>query len=256
MPLCDSRQAGALTFNQNFERIKRFRNQIGNLNERWNNRLSLKGRSLAEAYVNGYCGIVLYCDGLVGSAGESSDPVWACSVVAEQVSSGGISGPIYIDASNVGNGDGRDQEVVFVVVVEVIEPPKRFVKSILRPYLVEKRLLSTRDGALYQVQDRGGFEIFPFGMNGEMFLRAGFNSPANSGCDVIERGSEVVNCIPDHDRQNFRNWFQRLVVDINSGFLRVGKDRAFVARDDIEVAREGFGQRPQLINVAIGPFNL
>lgn len=253
----ESGQAGAtLSDDQVLERVNRFRDDLSDLNKRWQNRLILEGRSLAEAYVNRHCGVVLYGD-VPQKTSDCVECLWACSISRMQIIAEAWSTRHgNVDAGYVGDCDGRNKEVMFIVVVEIVEPPKVLVRSVLRPYLFEKRFLSSRDGFLYQRKDRSGFEVFPFGMNGEVFFSPMLDAPANPCRQMVERGTQIMGRVSDYQRQQFGDWLQRAVVNIQPGFLKLGKDRVLIECDLVEASVQGLGESPEFIKVAVGPFNL
>ena len=250
-------QAGALggIVDQSFELIDRVGHDSRDLRKRWDNRLVLKGRSTAEAYVNGDCGVVVYGDWGDGIE-DYQDVQWACSITSADVVDHlkpCISG---IDPCNFGDGNGRDEQIMFVVVVEVIEPPQRLVRSVLRPYLFKKRFLSAGDGFLYQRQRRGGFEVLPFGMNGEMLLHTWPNGSAYPRRQMIKGGAQIMDGIPDDQREKFWDRLHRAIVGGKSPLVEIGKEGVVVRSDFVEIAGKGLGDGAQLIDVAVGPFNL
>lgn len=261
--LSESGQAGdvsaaisliSLPADESLERAQGFRHEFGDLKERWNNRLVLKGRSLSEAYLNRNCGVIVYGSGEIWAA-KNCD--WACSIAMDSTIHEGT--PIIhsdIKISEAGHSDGRQNQVVLIVIVEAVESPKRFVRAVLRPYIFEKRARCIGEGFLYQRQNRGGYEVLPVGVNGEVFLRSGLDGSADAGCEVIERGPEIMGGVTDNERERVWNGLQRTIMNIQPGFLHVGEHRAVIKGDFIQGGVQGLCAGPNLFDVAVGPFNL
>jgi hypothetical protein len=51
---------------------------------------------------------------------------------------------------------------MFIVVVQLGELPKVLVRSVFRPYLLQKKFFESGEGLLYRRETRMGREIFPW----------------------------------------------------------------------------------------------
>lgn len=236
-----------------FKRVDRLRNELRDLRKRWDNRLILESADWPEAYLDGRLEIIL--EGEWPIAGPNIH--WAARIVpAIEVAHGYAPALVERDA-HVHCGDCGDEQVMLVVIVEIVEPPKRFVRSVLRPYLIKNETLSSGKGLLYRLENRGGYKVFPRWVDGEVLFGGRINGPDNTGAQMVEGGSEVVGRIPYDQCERFRDWLRGSVDQAEGGGFVMGPGPHIrLYRDRVEVVREGFREGNQLINVAVGPLNL
>lgn len=260
--LPENGQAGSLSqdklggvADQCFKLIESVGNKSCDLRERWNNRLVLENRSLSELYINGKFGVVLYGDVAFATL-KGKHAKWACSIVADDIPCGPITAYQGIEALNLRDCDGRNDEVMFVVIVEIVEPPKHLIRGILRPYIFKDEFFPSGKSFLYQIQDGGGFENLPFGSNGEVGFCSGFDRSNHCRGKVIKRRSEIMDGIPQHESQDAWDRLLGAIMNIDAGFVSVGKHRASVERNFVELMAQRLSGDAQLVNVAVGPFNL
>ncbi|MCW2389839.1 hypothetical protein M2333_002885 [Sphingobium sp. B11D3B] len=243
--------------NQAFELIDRVAHDSGNLRERWNNRLVLEKTTLSEAYANGRLEIVLYGKALiVGDELSYAICISKCSAVSDNGSS-----DIGVETVNRNERDCRQDEVMFVVVVEGMEGPKRLVNSVGRPYFIKNQRLGTGEGLLYR-RERGaqpfgsiGYEVLPVFPHWEMQFGLGIMRPRNTRAEVVQGPSEVVYGITDAKRDHLRNWFQRAVNQAKAGCLSIWGDEIRLNFDSVPFSAQRLGHGSDLINVAVGPLN-
>lgn len=241
---------------ESLERIECFRDRLAHLKKRWDNRLVLERTSLAEAYRDGRLELLLYQDWKIGS----DDYVAAICVAAPSAlaESHFPDGPISDDFCN---GDGRDEEVVLVVVVEDMEGPKRFVGSVLRPYLFKKEVRGVGKGLLYRCQrlggaSIGGYQVFPDFTHRKMWVGLRIDGPNDAGAQVIKCSPEIMDRIADDERQRLGDWLFGLIGQFKRSRICVGREGVFLNQKVKEIVGEGIGEGDQLINVAVGPLNL
>lgn len=257
MPTDSPGQAGAnqdgdtaeLCVNQALKGVERFSHDIADLHKRWDNRIVLERCSVAELYLNGRIDIALYGNGLAGF----NDVNWLCRVSAE--ASERIEGAASdVEPGDTGEGDCGDEQIVLVVVVEGVECPETFVRSVGRAQLIKKKFRSTREGLLYRREGLGfGYEVLPVFPHREVDLSFGVDRANNRGCQMIECAPEIMNGITNHQRQQLWDWLRRLIIQCR---ITVNRTGVVVQYDRIEFRRQGLGDSSQLINVAIGPLNL
>lgn len=235
--------------NQALELVDCFGNESCDLRQRWNDRIVLERSSLAELYIDGRIELVLYGDWIGGVQNHE----WVCRIVAE--TGGGTSDKRARCESATDPGDcnyGQDQ-IVLVVIVEVVESPKRFIRSILRANLIEKHVLGSGDGLLYRRESGGGYKTFPFWSDWEKRLRIRIDRPNNTRGKMIQSGAQVVHHVPNNERENFRNWVDRHIPDTVALISARG---ARFNGNGVEVFGQGLAMGAQFVNVAVGPLNL
>lgn len=225
-----------------------------NLRQRWDNRLVLERCSLAELYINGRIEIVAYGDWAWGR----NQYVWACRIKAEPAVDQLGASELGIDIVDATNGNGRDKIIVLVVVAEGMKLPKMFVRSVFRPYLIEKKFFRAGDGLLYRRETSGGYEVLPFGTKREMDFRwRGDPGSDDSSSKMIKCAPEVAKRIADDACKHLWDvlfgpkgqfMMRRIQVNDRLAFQAVG--------NLVQVPVERVGSLPQFVNVAVGPLNL
>ncbi|MGD9540794.1 MAG: hypothetical protein AB7V61_07660 [Methylocystis sp.] len=240
------------------EGIDRLRRDLREVKESWDNRLILENSPFWELYISGRAEIVFYGDWGVGH--NKFD--WFVRVPASRTVFHSIRPDRGVYACNASNGDDWHKIVMFVVVAEAGNSPEVEVHVPARLYVCKNKVCKVGECLLYRTITAGGFKVFPFIMEREVRLFPGNpGSPScsdNGSCDpVIQRFSEVVDCIPDDAAEKLRDWL----------FGSVGKLKA------IRVSQQNMGARPfdpnliqvsgkwgrmldKRINVAVGPFDL
>lgn len=247
-----SLSACGLGADQAFECVNRFRHDLRNLNERWNNRLVLERTSWCEAYIDGRLEIAMYGDRLLGADDEN----WLCCIRADIQASDRNRPERYIGPIDVRHGGRGDEQIMFVVVVEGVESPKRFIRSVIRSYLLNDKPLSTGNGLLYKVQDGCGYKVLPRGVDREVRFGRGIDRSQNACAEVIERRSEVVDRISDCKREHTRDGLngpenESIFID-----LATGRANITLYPQRVEFVGQRLSQSNQLVNVAVGPLNL
>lgn len=191
--------------NEAFDRVERFQNDLRNLKERWDNRLVLERCSLAELYLNGRLEVVLHGDW----SGGPADIKWACRIAAD-------SAILYPDVADLGihvidrkDRNDRHEVVMFGVVIQLGKRPKVLVRSVFRPYLLQKKFFKSGEGLLYRRETGMGWEVFPWrGREIDRFFRVEVGDAAadNALRDIIQCGPEISESVTDNIRQRFWNW--------------------------------------------------
>lgn len=246
----------ALGADKALDRVERFRDDLRDLNERWDNRLVLERCSLAELYFNGRLEVVLHSNWGCGS----SNYHWACRIAAD------IAIPRY-DPADLGvqifdreDADNWNEVVMFGVIVQRGEGPKVLVRSVFRPYLLQKKFFESWEGLLYRRETGIGWEVFPW--RGRKFDRFFRIKIGNSGMDdtvrnIIQCGSEIAESVTDDIRQRFWNWlFGPVGQRVISGRIEINDRTSRFVNNLVEGAVEGARHLPQPINIAVGPLNL
>lgn len=243
--------------NEAFDRVERFRNDLTNLKERWDNRLVLERCSLAELYLNGRLEIVLHGDW----GGGPADVNWACRIAADITILQPNAADLGIHIIDGNHGNNRHEVVMFVVVVQLGEGPKMFVRSVFRPYLLQKKFFKSGEGLLYRRETGVGWEVFPWrGREIDHLFRVEVGDIAadNALCDIIQCGPEIAESITNDIRQRFWNWLFGPVgqLVIRRGIEINDRTASFFHDNFVEGTIKGRRHASQLINIAVGPLNL
>lgn len=256
-------------FEQRREQLDKSLNKLDKLMQRWDERLTLDNLALAERYLKGELRIhvhLLWASEEFCAIFERKLPVSGPDWDAGRGNFGGVDpqptgGSASADSAEVDYevsvcaADG-EQEFVFVRDVELMEPPKRAVPSVVRfggLDKVHRRLrrslyLSRRTGfksiggggrALEHGKSGVGLDFFPFGTN-------------QLADQKIEGGSKVVDGIADDGAPPERGLRRNLDLENALAGLRL-----VVGNDFIGFALpEPFNQRFEVADVLFGPFDL
>ena len=141
---------------------------------------------------------------------------------------GGISGCDYptgersgghIDILDGNDCDGGQNEVVLVDVVQIGNGIKVRVPTWIRFYLIPNECGNAWNGFLYRSVSPAGFLILPLSpewkINSPVSLNAG-PFLHNGGGPVIQRRSEIMERIPDNEREDIRDWLKRFIEQLNA----------------------------------------
>lgn len=243
------RELGA---DQALERVDRFRDDLRNLRQRWDNRLVLKRSSWPEAYLDGRLEIALYGNW----PGGADKKLWLGCVSPDSRVSHHVSpdhqGDVHTHECDIG-----DEQVMLVVIVEIVESPKRFVRSVLRPYLIKDEVLSSGQGLLYEVQDGRGYKVLPRWVDREMLFGFSPNSSHNACAQVVEGGPEIVGSVSYRERQRLRDWLCGAVNEPEGAGLVMGPGPHIrLHSQSVEIVSQGTCHADKFVNVAVGPLNL
>ena len=249
-----SDKALRLLGDQNLELTDNIFNQRPDIEKRWNDRFPVEGRSWAEGYIDGRLWVTLQGKWSIGTDRYK----WFCRIVTGPAVPVSTSPDVGIQARDISDGDGGDDKVVFVVVVDPVKGPQRVVSRIDGPYLVEDKFFGAMQGSLHVRNSYShsfvAYEIIPIFADGEMRCSGRALRSNDAGGNVIQCAPKVVNCITNHERKEFWDWFQRLVCEIKSGRLHVGRDNVGFDPKIKPVLGDRLGFSDNLINVYAGPF--
>lgn len=241
---------------QCFKFVESVGNDATDLRERWDNRVVLERSSVAELYINGRIEILIYGEWSIGS----NNFEWLCRVKVGVDVADGVAATSKINPPDTSYGDCRDDEVMFVVIAEGVEGPKRLIRSIGRTYLIEKKVCRTGEGCLYRLEvangrPTGGYKVFPIGPHGEVPFRLPcYGLPYASG-QVVQRPAKVVDSIADDERKKFRDWFKWAVLQNVTGRMNLGRSGVQLNLKAVPFSEQRACQRDHFVNVAIGPLN-
>ncbi len=224
--------------------------QLGELMERWDNRLTLKGLAPAERYVNGDLRVLVDLD---VTAGGEAEHLHAIFYRSEFDGRDGDTAPFQakpLEASSLANGN---EAVVLVCNVEVMDGAQRFVPSLVR--LQRAHFLNDLwAGSVYVSLCDGLLKAVDTDREGELNA-LGVAAVASDEFDghVVEGAPEVVHGLAKNDAPYVGNFLPNLNhAIILSRNLRVClSDQSVRASFD-----ETCDLRVQVRDVMLGPLNL
>jgi len=229
------------------ENLECFRRGFTHINQRWKNRLSRKEIILWEGYLNGDFCLLLIFDGGPKPHGIS---------IAGKRYIGYLNSLFPVFKDGIGNGsniDSRDDEVVFVDLIEFGDGPQKVVASgiTMRLHIIEDEVLNFWEGGLYRRLSDGVFEVFPSFVEREGSKSGFAGSAPESHPDMIEGGPQIVNAIANNEGQGLAQRSEFMKV-YNSTTISLYTDGKSVRYGSNNLIKGGF----KLVDVAIGPFNL
>jgi len=218
---------------QRREQLDEALDKLGELTQRWENRLTLDNLALVERYIKAELRILVHL-ALVPGAGVGRDPQDYCALFEREraLRWGDSRGQRHVPAGyGVGGDDGLvrhahgDQEFVFVCDVETMETPKRVIPSLVRlgpldevhRFLGRSVYLFRRTG--FKSFGKGGFilENEKAGLSGDG-VSLGSHQLANQ---QVEGGAEVVDGVTDDEGELGGGTIENFGVDDVLGALQV-----------------------------------
>jgi hypothetical protein len=251
-----------------FQNIEHTSDELRQLAKRWDNRLILKGLSLAEQYVNGRIAIALVMEQSfrplsrrswladnrpisLGMAGDHEDPScrynWRIVflILADRDLKMGFS------------RNGWDKESMLIHAVKIVKGKEASISpSFVRFYDISDYKREIGHGALYKSVVRGTYEVLPRIAHREVNKGRIFFLPRDndSGSKQIKGCAEIMDSVTD-DQRDF----------VIKPRLPTYKDlMMFAAGNDILVGESGADFRVneitepnlQFVDMLVGPFDL
>jgi hypothetical protein len=224
-------------------------NDFRHLAERWHNRLSGQGQSLAERYMRH--GLTVVCDlaisvpdasvGMV--VGRNENPIVYRKFLASIVYSANVSDARYFEMGN--------QQPVFVSNVETVKAPDGLaIPSLVRLYDIHDETENFCAGVIFQSAIYGVLKPLAGVVNGELGVRSGNENKLMHG--VIESGAESGKGIAQDEQERVWKGLSRFDCDQIASGLQVMIDVNNVS----VLSRELRGLEVEVIDVMFGPFNL
>jgi hypothetical protein len=202
---------------QRFDRASdKFRKAV----KRWNNRLPFEELSLSELYLNDRLTIICYfCPTSEPDHRESSGAMGHKRAVFH-------ASAAVTFCANTGNScysQDRDEQPVFVYVVNLIEPPESVpCPSFVRLDRVQYHAGYIGTTSLYRSVRSGLFQSFPRFLEREVDVGvvSSFSSCHVTG-DMIKRGAQIVDCVADTKCVGGADWFCNLDAYAVSSGVRI-----------------------------------
>lgn len=240
-----------------FAAVEGLRRGLDAIQERWDNRLILEETPLWEGYICGRFEILLY-----GNWGAGADHLnFVCRIAADAAVPHGVGADAGVDVANLGEGDGWQDESVFVGVIESADGAECLSIPVrVRFDFIPDEDTSIGEGLLYRLVGGLGFKVFNIVPKRHRESTRGICCPEcldRGGGPVIEAGAQVVDDISDDQRKMLRDWLFGDEAKVKN--IRLTKEcfRPFTAQDDIvQITGKDGGVLPDGIKVALGPFNL
>jgi hypothetical protein len=179
-----------------FDNVDQPNHKLGELVQRWNNRLHRENLSFAEDYIGGRMVIAF-----VVRVGER--PGGRRLATGQNVNSAGGEPFSLIFVCNAldadfRDGDGCDQSPVFVGPIQVIQGDEK-ISGIARAYIVGDDWRELGGESLYLSIARLQYQRLPVLIYRKTgFLRVSFGGNKDSCRDVIQGASEIVDGVSDH----------------------------------------------------------
>jgi hypothetical protein len=187
--------------------------------------------SLAERYLESNLSVVLE----LGLNGRNSLPV---KVGPRQNDVKAVNRPVFIlhfHAADANDCEHRDQELMFVVDVELAEGENVVVPSFVSFYSINYQI---DEGRVYFGLNEAGFKFLPSTLGVDRKFGAAVESVGTKVSDSstpndIESGMQIVNCIADNKRNVraesavsksvVKELFPRLTIHVQHGAVSVGR---------------------------------
>lgn len=244
------------------EVANRFVASLLHMNERWQQARILDDAGLIEKYRSGRFSIALYFDSTrsehyhVENAPRAEGAGEVCKSILVAIDS--------VDSSYRMDGEGRQQEPVFVTLAELVEYPDRVTTAFVRLYIVEKELCNSSYGDLYRsisalpsglssndlrLGSEGVLEFFPRLTHWE--AQSSVLPPEYFVDGVIKGRPQIVNGVSKKQRKISPQRFNGDDLECLSAI------RLILHNEFAEIAfGKGIPSGMELSNVLIGPFKL
>jgi hypothetical protein len=177
---------------ESLEAFDRLKGEFSELVERFKNRVTLERCSWSEAYAQGRLSLVVYFSWPTERLGARK------SIAGSNPNVGALSALIFhFHPESMGFGDRRKDQAMLVDTIKLGKFPEVKSTSMVRLYLVKNELCKTGEGRLYRSVMCGlQYYIVPRFADGQGDpVHAG-----NSDDDVVERGSQIMDSVPDYQR--------------------------------------------------------
>ena len=227
------------------------RDKLRQTMERWDNRLTLEGLSFPEDYVQLRCSIILK----LRLSSKSNCIQYA---VLSNTQSPHLDDVVilvtYIDACDGSNRVQRDQQPVFVDIVQCVESTQGIIPSFVRLYDVEKKINEVRANNLYYSFVNGLFEFLPSFPDREFSFPIRCFTTQNDQIpdDIIQCRTQVLDGFANDNWNRCRGFLG--LLETNDVFNAI---HIFIDAKTVEIRfEEHVKHRVQLENVLIGPLGL
>ena len=227
-------------------------NQLRQLSERWDNRLSLKGLVFSEAYSKGALKYLADFDILWGGHSNNYQAVFQ-RLLNIAVSDGDVEAISFKDKIGYAhNVCYRNKELMFIRDIEIVETPEGVIPSCVWLHC-PNQIQNICAGATYFHFLNSTFKaIFAFGYREIDTLDVAIVEANEITGEQVEGAPKVVNGIPNECRKIARNLF----TNASDPSMHVGF-RVVLNDDSIRLSvKESADFGLKVNDMAVGPFNL
>ena len=228
------------------------RDELRELMQRWDDRLTAQGLSLVKAYVKGRCSVALYLD--IGTGSERAYVNYSATTDDESTARERYTADPRIDVSECGNGRYRYQQSVLIRNVETVKCVDGVIPSFVRLYGIDDQIDDVGPGDLYLSAIYGVHKFLP--RISKRKVRPSIRGSSGERYDLasqeIESRTQIVDRVPDNER-NFA-WHGLGLLELDNVLARV---EIFLNAETAEVRIQEIGEHPiKLVDMLIGPFDL
>lgn len=260
--MCEkSKLASGLPERDRLETLDDSKNKLRELFERWDNRLTLQGKSLVEQYISGRLSLVVDVDFIAfGNAGAPTNGDIGVVELNRQraLDNEGTRFVFYMNVRQCRNVEHGNEQFVFVENIEVVKSADRVIPSLVRLYNVNYVLPEFSGEAFMYYSILASFYKFlprAVGLEWKADVSEALGGTSlghNVADQQIECASEIVNSVANNGGRIFRNSSQHSELqDVLFGIRIVLNDKF------VEVSlNECLKDRVKLKDVLIGPFDL
>ena len=232
------------------ERLDRLRSRLGEIGQRWDNRLILYKISTAEEYLNGRLTLVAEVSVLGGVMEKRAYAAFHCHLI-NPVSSD-------IDSQNPCDAGSHDEQVVLLPITQVIQGNDASISSRLKVsvefYPVKKENFDLFDGSLYRCLTDGTYKSLPIVSDRKgVFTRIRPTLALNNAHpSVIEGSSEIAAYIPHQQRDDYWDFPSKTDFELIHAAFRVQ-----LIADSVRLAVDKrITNTVKVVNEFLGPLNL
>jgi hypothetical protein len=230
------------------QRLDDTRHKLGELNERWNNRLVVEKVSLLKAYLDGRLSVCLIVEICGTAVGDGTSVCHDAEVVLGKWPHKAV---VVYGVRDGSKGVVRDEDhSMLVEVVQFVESPQGVIPSTVRLYRLNNETTKLGADLLFKSTVNGLFKFLPSFMHWEMHVGIVTAQHADDFGDSVVKGtSKIVDGVANH------------CAKVGNGMPEVEAEvasfRVFIDERGVVVRRhEGNDSRLRLLDVMIGPFNL
>lgn len=233
--------------------INRATDEMREIGERWQDRLTVESHSIAENYADGRISLICDLDILAPDTREDRDAgMNHCPLNHSEVFATAI---FAVDRPDVRNVFLRNQEPVLVFNVECVKTPEGFsATSLVRLYSIHDEVEDCFGGLLFQSAITGSYHTIP-GISDRkrsVGIARGSGIEFNIAHHEIKRGSKIVERIADGEKHSLWSGFTRADLEEAISSLRIVLDQDVVRASVGELCRLSV----KVVDVLIGPFDL
>lgn len=259
----------AVRDSEGLKSLDRLKRDFAAIGQRWDDFHSREMLAVWERYLSGDLEIIVFGESRAGI--DTDNTKWAARIVAHNTSHPDECCATDYGGKSACGGDSRQNEVVFVDLIQLVECPERKVSVSIRFYrmLEECGDIRTGQGRLYLSYSTGlaRYKILPFFMEREgNECSALVGGTHNGRGSKVERGSKVVYRVPDHESKILADRLFGQEGQFHNLAIRIGADgsvtRTTRQADGLDpgylkqVRSEGLDLPYDLIDVVIGPLDL